>query len=470
MRPRADRRVRMVLLAAVSGLLATGCDSQAPREQTEAARPAVEDRTGPSPGESVDRRGAKPSPQAPATAERMQPPAEGAGGERTVELSDIEFQPRRIQAAPGQPVRFVNRDPFEHDVYIVDAADTSRVVQPATLLGPDESITVTPGERAVFSVYCTIHGGMEARLTTTGSFELSPEQRARAQAQRAALPPVVADGERLFWNEAQCHQCHRMGERGDALRGPDLKNIGLRASAQAERLGLGDGTEYIVQSILDPSAYLVEGYSDDMATVYEPPIDLDAKRLEAIVTYLQAQGGEVDTWGIEIPESRLDPPRPYDPFATGDPQRGREVFVDVAKCHSCHPVGDEKPVAMGPDLGEIGRYRSWTWLIESILEPNAEIGANWKSATVTLKSGETRSGVLQRRTGSTVELMTAGNEVQTIPADQVRKVDVEETSRMPGNYDEVLTYTQMADLVAYLKSLEGRPHPAQEDAERPGTR
>lgn len=464
-----SRFASVLLVAGAPLLLAAACDSRSPREQTEARRPTAEEETETDTGRSAARRSPTPSTRAPAAEETVEPRAEGTAGEATVELSDIEFQPSRIQAAPGQTIRFVNRDPFEHDVYVVDAANTNRVVQPATLVGPDESITVTPEERALYSVYCTIHGGMEAKLTTSGSFQLTAEQRARAEAQRAALPPIVGEGEELFWGPAQCHQCHRVGDRGDALRGPDLKSIGLRASAQAERLGLGTGTDYIVQSILDSSAYVVEGYSDDMATVYEPPIDLDAEQLTAIVAYLQSQGGEVDTWGIEISEDRLDPPRPYDPFAAGDPERGRKVFFEVAQCNSCHAVAEEKPVAMGPDLGEIGAYRSWSWLIESILEPNAEIGANWKSATVTLKSGETRSGVLQRRTGAAVELMTAGNAVESIPADQVQTVEVEESSRMPGDYDEILTYQQMGDLVAYLKSLRGSPRSGQEVAERSGT-
>ena len=139
-------------------------------------------------------------------------PFAGAGGEAStstgdraisVHLRDIEFQPSRIKVEPGAALEFTNDDLFEHDVYIVDAADPNHVVLPARLLGPGESFVVpAEEEKALYSVYCTIHGGMQAQLTTGDRFELTADQQAR-KASRSALPPVVHRNRRRLTNGRQ---------------------------------------------------------------------------------------------------------------------------------------------------------------------------------------------------------------------------------------------------------------------------
>ncbi|MFQ5719660.1 MAG: c-type cytochrome [Acidobacteriota bacterium] len=375
--------------------------------------------------------------------------------EVVVKLADIEFHPAEISVSPGQSVRFINNDPFEHDVYVVDAANKNLVVVPRTLLAPGKSTTVSVKEKAVYKVYCTIHGGMQARLTTTGSFELTAEQKERAARAAPVLPPIVKTGEELFWGKAMCHHCHSMGNRGDGLRGPNLQNIGLRADAQAERFGLDSGTDYIVHSILEPDRNIVAGYTNDMPHVFQPPIDLDAGEIKAIVTYLQSQGGTVDTWAIDIPEDQLDYPLPPSPFSGGDPVRGRKVFADDASCNSCHQVGDERPVSVGPDLTELGKFRDWAWMAQAIFHPADEIGANWTSGTVTLNSGDTVTGVIQKKTSKEIRMLTAGNHVRIIPSKDVKSVQIDEGTRMPDTYDEIITFQQTADLISYLETLKG---------------
>lgn len=377
-----------------------------------------------------------------------------AGKTQVVHLKDIEFHPAKIQVEPGQKIQFLNDDPFNHDVYIVDAANPNLVIVPTTLLEPGKSTTVDVKEKALFLIYCTIHGGMQAKLTTTGSFELTAEQKKRAAAS-PVLPPIVKKGEELFWGRAMCHQCHRIGDRGDGLRGPDLQNVGFRAGPQAQRLGLKSATDYLIQSVLEPDRYVVEGYSNDMPRLYMPPLDLSLDDLKTVLTYLQSQGGKVDTWAIILPREPFDRPAPYNPFAGGDPAAGEKLFAEEVGCQSCHQVGDKSPVSVGPDLTNIGKFRPWEWLIQSLLDPNAEVGANWKNVEITLVSGEVKSAIMQRKTSETLQVLTAGNKVEEIPTVQVKKIEVEEGSRMPGDYSSILTYDQMADLVAYMQSLKG---------------
>jgi len=386
-------------------------------------------------------------------------PDQNGGTMHTVRLRDIEFVPNRVKLKPGDRVRFVNKDSFKHDVYLVNAANPNDVLVPARILSGGETITVPIDREGLFQLYCTIHGGMSGKVTTTGSFELTEEQK-KAAAKIKVVPPIAKDGEDLFWGRAQCHQCHRIGERGDGTRGPDLSMIGFRAKSKAERLGLDSATAYLTQSLREPSAHIVEGFSDDMPYVYQPPINLSIDDLTAIIAYLQSQGGEVDTWSISIDEGQLASAPAYNPFAIGDPKRGREVFLEFG-CDSCHPVGDHPSVSPGPDLTEIGAYRPWTWLAQSIFDPNAEIGANWKYATTFVQSTggyggeEMVAGILRKNTEDQVVMLIDSNERTEIDGERVNRVEIQKESKMPTNFPELFTVQQTADLIEYLRSLRG---------------
>ncbi len=97
-----------------------------------------------------------------------------AGRTATVEMIEIEFRPSRVKIEPGERIRFVNKDPFEHTAFLVRADDPDVVVVPDTRVPPGESFITPPiDEKGVFILYCTIHGGMSGKVTTTGSFEVA---------------------------------------------------------------------------------------------------------------------------------------------------------------------------------------------------------------------------------------------------------------------------------------------------------
>ncbi|MBU81947.1 MAG: hypothetical protein CL724_10800 [Chloroflexi bacterium] len=89
-----------------------------------------------------------------------------------------------------------------------------------------------------------------------------------------ALPPHVADasnGERLFKNES-CSACHSTGTT--RVTGPGLAGIGVTAGARVQELTTDD---YLEQSIRDPGAYVVSGFSNIMPNTYRrlPQDDVD---------------------------------------------------------------------------------------------------------------------------------------------------------------------------------------------------
>ena len=374
----------------------------------------------------------------------------------TVELRNIEFHPKRIKVKKGDTVRFTNQDKFDHDVYIVRTVNLKLVVVDVTRLKAGQDTYVPIKEDGVFDLYCTIHGGMEGKITTHGSFHATREERKKYEKAKAPVPAIARRGEALFWGRAQCYQCHRMGDRGKGVRGPDLKNIGLRAASRARDVGLDNGTAYIIQSILEPSRVLVEGYTNAMAIVYQPPIGLDAGELKAIVAYLQVQGGEYDDFYLTIPGAALKKDREIHPFKGGDPVSGEKVFVEAGQCIKCHTVGQRKSVAStGPDLTEIGRYRGWKWLAESIIDPSAEIGREWKSVRVALHNGTIVQGILREDTGENITIKVGPQQFRSIPKGKIRARKDSELSLMPGNYPDLLTFKQIRDLIAYLQGLKG---------------
>jgi len=388
--------------------------------------------------------------------------------EHEVLLTDIRFVPNRLEVSVGDRIRFTNKDAFKHDVFLVRTANRNIVVVPRTTLASGQSTVITIEDPGLYSLYCTIHGGMSGLISTTGSFELSAEEAERLSKVKT-VPPIAKEGEALFWGRAQCYRCHSIGDRGDGLRGPNLSDIGFRAGARAEALGLDSATAYLLQSVLHPSAYIVEGFSDDMPRVYRPPIDLDKDQLTAVVSYLQSQGGEVDTWSIEIDDALLDAAPPPDPFTIGDPEQGKEVFGKLG-CKSCHAARGYPDGWGGPNLSAIGSVRDWTWLATSILEPNREVGANWHDVKIRLKSKAAAgggsgwsvpkkssevSGVLRENAPDTVTVLVGPHTIRAVPRGRIDTMTVNSGSRMPVGYADLLTFRQFADVIRYLEAYTG---------------
>src|SRR2546425_735855 len=78
---------------------------------------------------------------------------------------------------------------------------------------------------------------------------------------------LVKAGEEIFKTKGTCEICHRIGQKG--TRAPDLAGIGARAAKTKPGLS---AKQYIIESLLQPGAYLVEGYPNIMPQVDKPPI------------------------------------------------------------------------------------------------------------------------------------------------------------------------------------------------------
>lgn len=117
---------------------------------------------------------------------------------------------------------------------------------------------------------------------------------------RAVDPQVakaVSRGHELFFGEALCFACHRVGEEGRMIVGPNLGVGDEMSDAVAKRSKTRrpelEPVEYIVQSILDPDAFVVDGYAKSvMKSIDALPqgAEIDDEALASIVVFLLAGG------------------------------------------------------------------------------------------------------------------------------------------------------------------------------------
>jgi cytochrome c2 len=157
----------------------------------------------------------------------------------------------------------------------------------------------------------------------------------------------VAYGELLF--QMSCSACHTIEEDLDMV-GPSLMYIEDVAGTRI--LGY-TAEEYLYESIVDPEAYIVDGFPEniepqDFATRFTE------EEIDALIAYLL------------VPSS-------------GDPINGEQLFMMMG-CSACHDT-DKGIQLVGPSLmniedvagTRIEGYTAEEYLYESIVNPNAYI-------------------------------------------------------------------------------------------------
>jgi len=191
----------------------------------------------------------------------------------------------------------------------------------------------------------------------------------------------IKAGQEIFYGKGTCALCHEIGKKGE--RCPDLGGVGARAETRVKEANYKgaatNGPEYIVESLHNPTVYVVEGYQPSMPSLGRQFNDLE---MVAIVSFLQSQGGEVTVTGqSRFPKWRGEgaaAPAPAAPAAAAPvvvaSSRGAkgEELVQQWACNTCHKFdGPDKLV--GPSLWDIGARKDANYIRESILQPDAVI-------------------------------------------------------------------------------------------------
>lgn len=99
----------------------------------------------------------------------------------------------------------------------------------------------------------------------------------------AELEDPIARG-RIVYESSGCGACHTIDGLSNGVVGPNLTQIGTIAETRIPGMS---ATEYIKESIVNPSAYLVEGYDDLMLKTFGET--LTEEQLSDLVEFLLAQ-------------------------------------------------------------------------------------------------------------------------------------------------------------------------------------
>lgn len=179
---------------------------------------------------------------------------------------------------------------------------------------------------------------------------------------------LVKAGEEIFKGKGTCEICHRVGQKG--TRAPDLAGIG--ATAAKRKPGM-TAKAYIIESLLEPGAYLVEGYPPIMPKVDRPPIGLNRSEIWALTAFLESLGGAVTVKLDELPKTAGAQARAGAPAAElklpGDPKAGQGIFMGKGACIACHKAGAIGASPVGPDLSQIAQIQTPEYIMAKILNP-----------------------------------------------------------------------------------------------------
>jgi len=209
-----------------------------------------------------------------------------------------------------------------------------------------------------------------------------PPKREKLDLGAMTMDRFIAVGEKIFNGKGTCTLCHN-----DLGRAPMLDTAaGLVAERMADPRYGGDAAsaaEYLIESLIKPSAFVVTGFGKKGSNDSESPmpdvssgsIRLSDPEIKAVVAYLQEIGGVEVT--VEIPTDAPEPDE-QDEAEAREPFESPEQVVAELGCGACHKVADEEG-DLGPDLTTIGALRDKAYLRRAILDPNADVPKDYEA-------------------------------------------------------------------------------------------
>ncbi len=203
-----------------------------------------------------------------------------------------------------------------------------------------------------------------------------PPKQEKLDLSAMTMDKFIALGEKIFNGKGTCTLCHN-----NLGRAPMLNTAaGLVPKRLADPRYKGAATnveEYLIESFVKPSAFVVAGFGKKGTNDTESPMPdvsagstrLSDAEIKAVVAYLQDMGGAEVT--VKIPtdapkHEETEEAEAREPFETP------EQAIAELGCGACHKVAGEEG-EVGPDLSKIGGLRDKAFLRRAILDPNADI-------------------------------------------------------------------------------------------------
>jgi putative membrane-bound dehydrogenase-like protein len=183
------------------------------------------------------------------------------------------------------------------------------------------------------------------------------------------------------------------------------------------------------------------------------PVELPADRREQLRNHPDPAIRELSAKLLEAASAdRLKVVAQYEPaLETGNAERGLAVFKKT--CAQCHKVGTEGHL-VGPQLVSV-KNKSPRDLLLALLDPNREALPQYMNYTVATDDGRIFTGILVSETDSSVSLRRAEGKEDVIPREQIEVMRSTGQSLMPVGLEKDLSPQDIADVIAWIKGLEG---------------
>jgi putative heme-binding domain-containing protein len=150
---------------------------------------------------------------------------------------------------------------------------------------------------------------------------------------------------------------------------------------------------------------------------------------------------------------------------TGDPARGKTIYLGKGNCQSCHRVNGAGS-RLGPDLSDIGAPKGGRGsapaagaglsaaLETSILDPDADVALSNRLVRVVMKDGTSITGRLLNHDNYSVQMIDPQGKLRSFQKADLKESTVLVKGLMPS-YKGRLSDQEVADVVAYLSTLKG---------------
>jgi len=243
---------------------------------------------------------------------------------------------------------------------------------------------------------------------------------------------LIKAGESLVMNKKSCLGCHQLNNEGGRV-GPNLNLSGFNYPP-----------DWIYTWILNPQFF--------RPNTKMPHLELTPKEARAITSFLISFQPDNEEEGSELSDSAE-----LNKYLAikGDSKRGEDLFKDpegIANCAKCHLVKKEGGT-VGPVLSFVGTSRTREFLLESIIDPSRVITSGFNTIMILTKKRKFITGIKINEDETGLYVVDKNGKELHVPLDIIKKSKVQKISTMPGNFKDLLSTQDIADILAYLETL-----------------
>ena len=178
---------------------------------------------------------------------------------------------------------------------------------------------------------------------------------------------LVASGQEILHGKGGCLVCHKDQERGNE-RGPDLRQAAGKAATRKPGMA---AEAYLIESLVTPEVFLVEGFPKMMPPSMRPPANLSMAEVKAVVAYLQSLGGAEVTVKVGAADVAAGKK------SGGPVHRGKALMAEQG-CTGCHKVEGEGG-EVGPELTKVVERIEPAKIARKIADPKLWTAAGFQA-------------------------------------------------------------------------------------------